>query len=186
MKIIVGLGNPGILYKNTRHNIGFMVIDALAKKYRISVKKKLYRGLCGSGRIKGLETVLFKSLTYMNLSGEAVKAVYADRSDKIEDLLVVADDFNLPIGQIRLREKGSSGGHNGLSSIIELLGKDFARLKLGIGVLPEKGDPSSFVLSRFSRKDKKDLKYTIEDAVGCVELWIKEGSKEAMNRYNGS
>ena len=185
MKIIVGLGNPGLRYRNTRHNAGFLVIDELAKRHRIRVNKKAYGGLCGTGRINGVEILLFKPLTYMNLSGSAVSAVVSEKLQEKEDLLVVSDDIALTLGNIRLRTKGSSGGQNGLRSIIDRLGEDFARLRIGIGTDKEIMDSSSFVLGPFTRKERPLLAEALENAAGCVETWLTEGVLEAMSRYNG-
>ena len=184
MKIIVGLGNPGFRYRNTRHNAGFIVIKALSKKYRINVKKKGFNGIYGIGRIENKEIMLFQPLTYMNLSGGPVKAGCSSRLSQIRDLLVVSDDFSIPLGTVRLREKGSSGGHNGLKSIIEYIGADFARLRIGIktDILPE--DKAKYVLSSFNRAEKSSLIKAVEKSVECIETWIQEGTKKAMSRFN--
>ncbi|RKY42362.1 MAG: aminoacyl-tRNA hydrolase [Candidatus Makaraimicrobium thalassicum] len=200
MKIIVGLGNPGLKYRNTRHNAGFLALGALAKKYRIAIKKRGFSGIYGIGRILQQEVVLFEPLTYMNLSGEAVKAVCSfgqgeglrgkKRSKK--DLLVISDDFNLALGRIRLRQKGSSGGHNGLQSTIEKMGPDFFRLRVGVGPAGPGGfeedrhlmDMSAYVLSPFLRGERGVLNEALGKAVGCIETWLTAGIKEAMNRYN--
>lgn len=184
MKIIAGLGNPGLRYKNTRHNIGFMVLDEFAGKHGIRIKQKAFHGLCGVGRFDGEEVFLVKPLTFMNLSGEAVDAVCQDRLKNKEDLLVVCDDFNLPLGEIRLREKGSSGGHNGLESIIGIMGEDFARLRVGIGAEVMPVDRSDYVLGPFLRKERPILKEAVIEAVLCVETWISKGSSEAMKACN--
>lgn len=185
MKIIAGLGNPGFRYRKTRHNAGFMVIDALSKKYGISVKKKGFKGIYGIGRIEAQEVLLFRPMTYMNLSGEAVKAVFSSKSADKSDLLVVSDDIDLPLGRIRIRGKGSSGGHNGLGSISEQIGSDFARLRLGVGRDDGiKGDAAGFVLSSFPRKERPELERVLLVAMECVEVWLRKGVKDAMNQYN--
>ncbi|MFH1665789.1 MAG: aminoacyl-tRNA hydrolase [Candidatus Omnitrophota bacterium] len=194
MKIIVGLGNPGLRYRNTRHNAGFMVLKTLAARHGIAIKKKGYQGMYGAGRIQREETLLFEPLTYMNLSGEAVTAVCSSRLESYDDLLVVTDDVNIPIGKMRLRGKGSSGGHNGLKSIIDKIGSNFARLRIGVG--PEKasggvetgliGDMSAYVLSVFSREEKKVLKKVIDKAADCLEDWLAAGAGETIKRYNGA
>ncbi|MCK4852315.1 MAG: aminoacyl-tRNA hydrolase, partial [Candidatus Omnitrophica bacterium] len=161
MKIIAGLGNPGFRYRNTRHNIGFRVLEAFAEKHRCRIKRKAFRGIYGTGVVSGQEVMLFKPLTYMNLSGEAVGEVCSSRFGGKSDLLVVSDDLNLPLGVLRLREKGSAGGHNGLRSIGERIGADFSRLRVGIGGQDVSGDMTSFVLSPFPRRDRPLL----EDAV---------------------
>jgi peptidyl-tRNA hydrolase, PTH1 family len=185
MKIISGLGNPGADYKDTRHNAGFMVVDAISGKYGISLKKKAYGGVYGVGRVLGKEVVLFQPHTYMNLSGEAVNAVCSRTLHEKEDLLVVSDDVALPLGVIRLREKGSSGGHNGLKSIIGYLGSDFARLRIGVGSDDQVCDMKEFVLSDFRREELTALKEVISRSVLCAEDWIVYGVKKAMAGHNG-
>jgi PTH1 family peptidyl-tRNA hydrolase len=184
MKIIAGLGNPGLLYKRTRHNAGFMVIEALAKKHGLRLGKKGFDGRYGVGRFSGQEVMLFEPLTYMNLSGEAIKGAVASRLDDISDLLVVVDDLNLPLGSIRIRPGGSDGGHNGLKSIAAKIGTGFTRLRIGIGSGDIPGDTARFVLSPFSREEKGALEGGILDASACAEIWLKEGVKEAMNKFN--
>lgn len=184
MKIIVGLGNPGLRYKNTRHNAGFLALKALAKKHGLSIKKRGFNGIYGIGRIIQQEVILFEPLTYMNLSGKAIEAICSSRLEEKEDLLVVSDDFNLSLGQIRLRIKGSSGGHNGLESIIGSIGPEFSRLRIGIGRGEVEGDMTGFVLSPFPRKERPLLKETIERAVEGIEVWLDKGIKEAMNLFN--
>ncbi len=172
MKIIIGLGNPGMRYKNTRHNVGFRVLDQIAKEYKFSIKKKGYQGIYGVAKIENSQAMLFKPLTYMNLSGEAVQALCSSKLKDKNDLLVITDDVNLEIGVLRLKDKGSSGGHNGLKSIIEQMGQDFARLRIGVGGKPEEADLSSHVLSSFSREDRKIVDETIEKAAECAAIWI--------------
>jgi PTH1 family peptidyl-tRNA hydrolase len=184
MKIIVGLGNPGLRYRNTRHNAGFLVLKALAKKHRIGIRKKGFYGAYGIGRIKQQEVMLFEPLTYMNLSGKAVESVCFSRLEDKKDLLIISDDFNLPLGSIRLRDKGSSGGHNGLQSIIEKIGPDFARLRLGVRTGDTIEDMSSYVLSPFSRAERPLLEGMRERAMECVETWLVKGIKETMSRHN--
>ena len=184
MKIIVGLGNPGLRYRNTRHNAGFLVVNALAKKYRIGIRKKNFSGVYGIGRIQRQEVMLFEPLTYMNLSGKAVMAVCSSRLTDESDLLVISDDFNLSLGRIRLRDKGSAGGHNGLQSIIANIGPDFARLRLGVGKDDTVEDLSPYVLSPFPRAERPLLNDMREKAVECVETWLAAGIKEAMDRCN--
>jgi len=181
MKIITGLGNPGLRYKNTRHNVGFRVIDALAKKYRIRVKKKGFHGVYGVGSIAGEEVMLFKPLTYMNLSGEAVDAVSSQHLTKKDDLLVIIDDISLPLGSFRIRKKGSSGGHNGLESIIGRIGEDFTRLKIGIGSENMPEDKASYVLAPFRRKDTVFLGEVISNVLDSLETWVSKGALEAIS-----
>jgi len=184
MKIIAGLGNPGFRYRNTRHNIGFRIIDELAKKHGIRIKTKGFDSVYGVGRVKTRESVLMKPLTYMNLSGKAVKAMALSRSTEKSDLLVISDDFNIPLGSMRLRESGSAGGHNGLKSIIEFVGEGFPRLRIGIasGIMPD--DRSGYVLSSFTRKERLLVDDIIYKAIECIELWISEGITSAMGRFN--
>jgi PTH1 family peptidyl-tRNA hydrolase len=184
MKIIVGLGNPGFRYRNTRHNIGFMVLDSLAGNHRIRIRTRSYNGIYGIGRVKDEEVMLFKPLTYMNLSGTAVASLLKDKAIDIKELLVINDDFNLMMGSLRIRPGGSSGGHNGLKSLIEHIGVDFARLRIGVGTqaLPE--DKATYVLAPFSRKEKGVLAEVIERSEGCAELWVEKGPELAMRQYN--
>ena len=185
MKIIVGLGNPGPRYKNTRHNIGFSVVQALSKKLRISVNKKRHKGLFGKGVFGEEEIILFMPETYMNLSGEAIKALLKKNRIKPEMLLVVYDDIDLKFGFIRFREKGSHGGHNGVESVINHIGReDFPRLRIGIGKKEKPEDVSKFVLSSFDSEEKSALKSIIENAENCVLTWIENGPREAMTRFN--
>ena len=184
MKIIAGLGNPGLRYRRTRHNLGFMVVEALAKKYKIRLNKKGFNGRYGTGRISGEEILLFEPLTYMNLSGVAVKSVIKSKMEEKKDLLVILDDFNLPLGSIRIRSKGSDGGHNGLKSISEHIGDNFSRLRIGIGKELFFEDTVSFVLSPFLKKERPVLEEAVSKAVEIVETWLKMDILETMNRYN--
>lgn len=185
MKIIAGLGNPGFRYRNTRHNVGFKVLDAFSKEHGIKIKKRGYQGIYGTGSHAGEEIILFKPHTYMNLSGIAVKSIYSSYLDKESDLLIVTDDFNLPFGRIRIKDKGSAGGHNGLKSIIGQLGPEFHRVRLGVadGVMPD--DRASYVLAPFPRKNREIVENMVKTSVECVESWISKGVKEAMALYNG-
>ncbi len=186
MKIVIGLGNPGLRHRNTRHNAGFMAVKVLANDHRLRIGKKGYGGEYAVGRIQGEEVLLFRPLTYMNLSGGAVEAVCSSRLDDSHDLLVISDDFNLSLGDIRLREKGSAGGHNGLESIIERIGPNFARLRIGVGSnTPAEGNMSAYVLSVFPRRERAVLKEALCKAVSCIEIWLAEGVKTAMSRCNG-
>lgn len=186
MKIIAGLGNPGLRYRNTRHNVGFTVIAVLAKKYHIGLKKKGFGGLYGIGGILGEETILFQPMTYMNRSGEALKSIVIPKLDDKKDLLVISDDINLALGSLRIRANGSSGGHNGLKSIIEHMGDDFTRLRVGVASGPLPAETSSYVLSRFSRREKDLIGGAIERSVECTEKWLTKGVEEAMRLYNNS
>ncbi len=186
IRLIVGLGNPGTEYENNRHNIGFMVVDQfLAKKRgKYTEEKPLYH--LATVRIKGQHLCIAKPQTYMNLSGEAVKTL-AQRLDIItEEILVVADDFALPFGKLRVRKQGSDGGHNGLASIIEELGTTaFRRLRLGIGPCPEDIRAEDFVLEEFCKEELDKLPDFIKLGVRCIETTLYCGIDAAMNEYNG-
>ena len=184
--IIVGLGNPGRRYTGTRHNIGFDIIDALAKKHKIKVKSLRHKSLVGKGIICGHPVYLLKPLTYMNLSGEAVHRIVKHcRENEKERLIVVADDINLEPGRIRIRAKGSDGGHKGLKSIIAQLGhQTFIRMRIGVGSAPPGEDVVGHVLGGFTGADGKTMRECIERAVSAVECIIAEGVDSAMNKYN--
>ena len=187
MKLVIGLGNPGLRYKNTRHNIGFLAVKELAKKYKINVKSKKYLGLFGIGVIEGGKTSLFMPQTYMNLSGNSVNQAKKALKIDTSNMLVICDDVNLKFGSIRLREKGSSGGHNGLKSIIEYLEtNEFPRLRIGVGSADKIGDMSGFVLDVFNREEKKNLNSVIQKSAECVVSWIQHGSAKAMSLFNNS
>lgn len=185
MFLIVGLGNPGKEYENTRHNIGFEVIDYLANKYNIELNRIKFKGICGEGFIKNQKVILLKPTTYMNLSGESVREVvnFYKLSEE-EEVVVLYDDISLEVGKLRIREKGSAGGHNGIKSLIAHLSTDkFPRVKIGVG--QPKGDLVSHVLGRFSKEENEILKESIEASAEAVEIIIKESTKEAMNKLNG-
>ncbi|MDO5409555.1 MAG: aminoacyl-tRNA hydrolase [Lachnospiraceae bacterium] len=184
MYIIAGLGNPGAKYEGTRHNVGFSVIDALAEKHGISVDKKQFKGLTGRGMIAGQQVLLLKPLTYMNLSGESLRAAFDFYKPELDQVLVIFDDISLETGQLRIRKKGSAGGHNGVKSIISHLGSmDFPRIKVGVGE-PSREELVDFVLGRFHGDDVAVMKETVATAVLAVETFLSEGPQEAMNLYN--
>lgn len=187
MKIIVGLGNPGEKYKNTRHNMGFMVTEALASKYDIkgSFNSK-FNAIVGKGMVKDAEVLIVQPLTYMNLSGEAVSKVMNWYKLTISDLLVVFDDVSLDIGKMRFRPEGSAGGHNGIKSIISCCGgQNFSRLKVGIGPNPGEHLWASYVLEKFTEGESKILKKIIPLSVEAVEDCLLMGINFAQNKYNG-
>lgn len=186
MYIIAGLGNPGKKYEGTRHNIGWQVIDTLAEKHHIRVMESKFKGLTGKGMIGGEKVILLKPLTYMNLSGESVReAVNFYKIDEKGELIVIADDISLDVGRIRIRKKGSAGGHNGLKNIIAHLGhEEFMRIKLGVGDKPAGYDLVDYVLGHFSREEEKILAQARENAALAVESIIEEGIDTAMNKYN--
>lgn len=186
MFIIVGLGNPTKEYDDTRHNIGFAAIDMLADKYGINVTEVKHKALLGKGVINGNKVILVKPMTYMNLSGEAVRAVVDYyKVDEEEELMVIYDDISLDVGQLRVRKKGSAGGHNGIKNIIAHLGHDtFQRIKIGVGEKPEGYDLADYVLGHFSKEDLATLKDGMEKVDGAVNFMLQGDIDEAMNRYN--
>jgi len=185
MKLIVGLGNPGREYENHRHNLGFKVIDSLAKEYNIDICHKKFKAIYGKGNIKNDSIVLVKPLTYMNLSGESVIGLSNFFKISIEDILVIADDLNIDFGRIRIRKDGSDGGHNGLKSIISCLGsKSFPRIRLGIGLPKHSGDVSNYVLSQFNDEEKKELDTFINKAKDAIVCVITDSIEKGMNQYN--
>ena len=173
MKLIVGLGNPGLRYADTRHNIGFKAVKLLAKKYSIKINKKESGAKTGAGIIAGHKVILALPHRFMNLSGEPVKSFIDYYKIKHEDLLVVCDDINILLGSLRIRQQGSAGGHNGLKSIIENMGTDaFARLRIGVGVEGLEGDMTGFVLGSFTREQAKVLPCILSGAVSKCEDWL--------------
>ncbi len=186
MFVIVGLGNPEKKYEGTRHNIGFAVIDALADKYNISIKDKKHKALCGTGVIEGVKVMLVKPLTYMNLSGDSVADVMNFyKLDPEEDMLVVYDDISLAPGNIRVRKKGSAGGHNGIKSIIARCGtQNFMRVKVGVGEKPEGWDLADHVLGHFSDEDSRLVREAVDDAIGAIVMMSRGDVDQAMNNYN--
>ncbi|MCM1136689.1 MAG: aminoacyl-tRNA hydrolase [Clostridium sp.] len=186
MFIIAGLGNPKKEYDNTRHNIGFAMIDALAEKYNISVKEIRNRAMTGKGIINGQKVLLVKPLTFMNSSGESIRPIVDYyKADTASELIVVSDDINLPAGQIRIRKKGSAGGHNGLKNIIAQLGsEDFQRIRIGVGGKPENYDLIDYVLGHFSKEEKEVMKEAVAKAVEALELMVAGDTDKAMNEFN--
>ncbi len=185
MKVVVGLGNPGKEYERDRHNIGFVVVDAFARKHGFEFRRRKFRSTLAEGRFGSEKLLLSKPLTFMNLSGEAVAPLAAFYKLPSESLLVVADDLDIPLGEIRLRPKGGSGGHNGLKSIIDHLGtREFPRLRIGIGRPPAGVDPADYVLQPFSPEEIPVVELVVERAVGAIETWILRGIETAMNEFN--
>lgn len=186
MFIIAGLGNPTSQYEGTRHNIGFDVMDALAEKYNISISEKKHKALCGKGVIEGEKVLLVKPQTYMNLSGESIAEILNYyKVDAEEDFLVVFDDISLAPGNIRIRKKGSAGGHNGIKNIIAMTGtQNFKRIKVGVGEKPKGWDLADYVLGRFSDEDRKKVNDAIEDAIGAASMILRGETDQAMNCYN--
>lgn len=186
MKLIVGLGNPGKQYADTRHNVGFMVVDYLAGRLGIKVDKTKFKSIIGEGFWQNEKVVLVKPQTYMNLSGEAVLDMIQWHKLNPEDILVIFDDMDLPVGKLRLRTKGGAGGHNGMKSIIYLLqSEDFPRLRLGIDH-PENEmmESADFVLSKFSDKEAKVMTEAIKGAADAILTVLEKGTQQAMNEVN--
>ena len=188
MKVIVGLGNPGKQYEETRHNAGFMVIERLAKAWGAEARlESKFEALVAEAHFGGQKVILVEPLTYMNLSGRAVQKILQFYKLTADDLLVVYDDFALPLGAIRIRIQGSAGGHNGISSIIQCLGTQiFSRLRVGVGPLPPRWSTKDFVLSRFAPSERDTLDQGLNDAVIAVETALTKGYSEAMNRFNAT
>lgn len=187
MYLIVGLGNFGKEYDNTRHNIGFAVIDKLAEQENIAVTEKKFKGMIGKGIVAGQKCVLIKPLTYMNLSGECIReAMDFYKIDETAELIVISDDISLDVGKLRIRKKGSAGGHNGLKNIILHLGHDsFNRIRVGVGEKPKNWDLADYVLGHFSGEEKKMMEQAAERAADAIRTMITEGPDTAMNMYNG-
>lgn len=189
MKLIIGLGNPGSEYKWTRHNVGFETIDKLAYDFNINVNKNKFKSIYGEGTIHNEKVLLIKPLTYMNLSGECVRDFLHFYKDlELNDIMVICDDINLPIGSIRIRKKGSDGGQNGLKNIIyQLNSDDFPRLRIGIGQKPEQYTLANFVLSKFNKEEETDIINGITSATDAINIFIKDkdnGLSNAMNLFN--
>ena len=186
MFIIAGLGNPTLQYEGTRHNVGFDVIDMLADRYNISVDGRKGRALIGKGMIGGQKVLLVKPQTYMNLSGESLRElVNYYKIDEEHELLVIYDDISLDVGQIRIRKKGSAGGHNGIKNIIANLGTDrFMRVKVGVGEKPKNWDLADYVLSPFTKDERPLVNLAIEHAAKAIEQMLNGDVDAAMNEYN--
>lgn len=186
MFLIVGLGNPGVEYAATRHNIGFDMITYLSDKYNIPVNSREGKALVGKGILAGEKVMLAQPQTYMNLSGESVRALMDYYKIDIEDLMVIYDDISLDVGQIRMRGKGSAGGHNGIKNIIQHTGtQEFARIKIGVGQKPEGGDLVKHVLGRFSKEEDGMFRDVFALAEEGLLVWLQEDMKSAMNKVNG-
>ncbi len=185
MKLIVGLGNPGRKYERTRHNVGFFVVDRLAQRNGLQLKERLGDALIADWRINDERIVLVKTQTFMNRSGTAVRDLLYELHGSAEDLIVVYDDLDLPLGRIRLRAQGSAGGHRGMLSILEhLTGAGFFRVRVGIGRPPEGVDPADFVLSQFNDQESSDVERAVERAAQAVESLLRDGPIHAMELYN--
>jgi PTH1 family peptidyl-tRNA hydrolase len=185
MKLIVGLGNPGLRYEGNRHNAGFMALDALGKVLDVSVNKKQARALIGQGVYLTHRLLLAKPQTYMNLSGESVMELLHYYRDRIEDLIVIHDDMDIPLGRLRFKASGGSGGHNGLKSVTRMLGSQtYDRLKIGIGRPAAFMKPEAYVLSDFTAPEAGILEETMDTAAEALKCWITSDCQTAMNRFN--
>ncbi len=185
MYIIVGLGNPTKEYHKTRHNVGFDIIDVIADKWGISMSEKKHKAICGKGIIDGNKVVLAKPQTFMNLSGESVRSLMDFYKISPEELVIIYDDISLEPGQLRIRLKGSAGGHNGIKNIIAHLGtQEFPRIKVGVGEKPSYMDLATYVLSRFSKGEANVMETAMKESADAVAMMMNEGNEKAMNRFN--
>lgn len=185
MYLIAGLGNPTKEYDKTRHNVGFSVIDVLADRYRIDISEKKHKALCGRGVIEGQKVLLLKPQTFMNLSGESIRAAADYYKIEPEEMIVIYDDISLDPGQLRIRLKGSAGGHNGIKNIIANLGtQDFPRIKVGVGAKPPRTDLADYVLSRFGAGEQKLMEEAFGEAAEAAVMMMTDGAERAMNHFN--
>ena len=185
MKLIVGLGNPGYEYHLTPHNLGFMAVDLLAERCGVEISRPEAQALTALARLEGVDVVLAKPQTYMNLSGLSVARLLKNYEAQPEDLIVLVDEFDLPFGSLRIRPRGSAGSHNGLKSVIGALQSDaFTRVRLGVGPDRPVEDRAAYVLGRFRKADLETVAEMLERAADAVSVILREGVEEAMNRYN--
>lgn len=185
MYLIAGLGNPTKEYDKTRHNVGFSVIDVLADRYQIDISEKKHKALCGRGVIEGQKVLLLKPQTFMNLSGESIRAAADYYKIEPEEMIVIYDDISLDPGQLRIRLKGSAGGHNGIKNIIANLGtQDFPRIKVGVGAKPPRMDLADYVLSRFGAGEQKLMEEAFGEAAEAAVMMMTDGAERAMNHFN--
>lgn len=185
MYIIIGLGNPTKEYDRTRHNVGFSVIDVLADRIGIDVAERKHRALCGKGMLEGQKVILAKPQTFMNLSGESVRSLVDFYKVAQDEVIIIYDDISLEPGQLRIRAKGSAGGHNGIKNIIAHLGtQEFPRIKVGIGEKPRNMDLADYVLSRFSKGEQELMDEAFKNAADAAAMIILEGIDPAMNHFN--
>ncbi|MBC6316341.1 aminoacyl-tRNA hydrolase [Listeria grandensis] len=184
MKMIVGLGNPGKKYERTRHNVGFMVVDELSFRYQTPWKKSKFNGMTSSIVVNGEKMLLVKPLTFMNLSGECVRPLMDYYDMSVDDVMIIYDDLDLPTGKIRLRQKGSAGGHNGMKSLIQhLKTQEFNRIRVGVD-RPANGDIINYVLGDFPKAEQADIIDAIKKSADAVEAWSNKGFAEVMNQFN--
>ncbi len=186
MYIIAGLGNPTKKYQHTRHNIGFDVMDCMAEKYHIEMNQKKHKAVCGAGYVEGQKVLLLKPQTFMNLSGASVReAVDFYKIDPTRELIVIYDDVNLDPGNLRIRKKGSAGGHNGIKDIIEKLGtQEFSRIRVGVGEKPAQFDLADYVLGHFDKEDRALIEEAIGRAAQAAAMMVRGDTEGAMNIYN--
>lgn len=186
MRLIVGLGNPGLRYRGTRHNVGFDVVDEFARRHGTRLRRKWCRALVAEVRLFGEPFMLAKPQTFMNLSGESVREILMRTKSQVAEALVVCDDVNLSLGRLRLRPSGSAGGHHGLESIIHCTrSQEFARLRVGVGEGSNRSDVVDHVLGRFHKVEQKRAAAVIQAAADCLDATIRDGIDAAMNHYNG-
>lgn len=183
MKVVVGLGNPGPKYKETRHNVGFQAVEEVARRYTVLKEESRFDAIIGQIQIGREKVFLVKPLTYMNLSGNAVGKLVSYYKVDQKDIIVIYDDMDLPVGQVRIRPQGGTGGHRGMTSLVERLGtRDFARIRIGIGRPPD--EAVDWVLGRFSGEEKVLIDQAVAKAADAVECWLTEGIDKTMNEYN--
>lgn len=183
MKVVVGLGNPGPKYKDTRHNVGFLVVEEVARRYTVLKEESRFDAIIGQIQIGREKVFLVKPLTYMNLSGNAVRKLVSYYKVEQKDIIVIYDDMDLPVGQVRIRAQGGTGGHRGMTSLVERLGtRDFARIRIGIGRPPD--EAVDWVLGRFAGEEKVLIDQAVAKAADAVECWLTEGIDKTMNEYN--
>lgn len=186
MKLVVGLGNPGQKYEGTRHNVGFDLIDRLVQETGASAPRSKFDGEVWECLLEGEKSLLLKPLTFMNKSGGSVRKAIDFYQIPEAELLVVCDDFNIPLGQLRMRTGGSDGGQNGLADVIRTMGtQEVARLRIGIGPVPERWNPADFVLGKFSADERSEAALQVARAADAVRMWATQGTLPAMNRFNG-
>lgn len=185
VKIVAGLGNPGPRYRNSRHNLGFLVLDQLAERLGVRLDREKSQGLVAEAVWRGERLLLVKPMTYMNRSGDCLAGLARNTLQRPEDLLAVVDDVNLPLGKMRMRPVGSAGGHNGLKSVIERLGtRDFPRLRLGVGQERRDAELADYVLGRFHPEELPEVRRMVETAPDAILCWVEHGAEQVMNEYN--
>lgn len=183
--VVIGLGNPGKRFENTRHNVGFDAIDRLSLKHKIAVTKVKHKAVIGDGFIGDKKVLLVKPQTFMNLSGESVREIIEWYKVSVKNIIIIYDDIDLPVGKLRIRPKGSAGTHNGMRSVIyQIESDDFPRIRIGVNKPPQGWDLADFVLSKFSPDERKNVDMAIENAAEAVEVILKSGVDNAMNRFN--